>query len=104
MTKQAHSTGYHNDLPGAPQLVTYADGTTVPVAVHRASVDVDHAIARSVSHNEIVTLDHSEELEAELMGRSEDNAENGDTHEFWGTDDDDRSWRVHLLKEEDADA
>ncbi len=54
------------------------------------------AIARSVSHNEIVTLMGDSELELALSIESEDSAESGSIKEFWGTDEDGQSWRVHL--------
>lgn len=61
---------------------------------------VTRAIERSISHNEIVTLraDESasyEEFCAALKSESDDDVENGDVHEFWGTDDGD-DWRVHV--------
>lgn len=57
-----------------------------------------HAIARSVSHNEIAWLDLSD-LEGtviDLTIECEDNVESGDIHEFWGTTDEGSEWRVHV--------
>jgi hypothetical protein len=55
-----------------------------------------HLIARSVSHNEIVTAEWSHDLETDLLCESDDSVENGDVYEFWGCDDDGNEWRVHL--------
>lgn len=61
----------------------------------------EQAIARSVSHNEIVTLDYDAEaldaLESESEG-SVDNTAYG-VHELWGTTDDGDEWRVHVRAE-----
>lgn len=58
------------------------------------------AIARSVSHNEIVYLDFSRTIERDLLAECDDHTicyrDHCDVHEFWGTDDDGNSWRAHL--------
>lgn len=59
---------------------------------------IQRAIERSISHNEIVTLDWSEDLESELDNRCEDSA-NNTTYgllEYWGNDE--GEWRVHLRR------
>ena len=50
------------------------------------------AIARSTSHNEIVTLDEYSEKNYEiLLVECEDSTEANGVMEFWGAD-----WRVHM--------
>ena len=60
------------------------------------------AIARSVSHTEIVTLEYNWETIQDLLVWSDDNVETETVHEFWGTDDDGNEWRVHVRREEAA--
>lgn len=55
-----------------------------------------HAIARSISHNEIVTIDATKEDVATLIAECDDHVDAGDVHEYWGTDDDGNTWRVHV--------
>lgn len=63
-----------------------------------AQVSAD-AIARSISHNEIVTIDYSEADYEDLLVECDDRADNNDVHEFWGTrDEDGKEWRVHMRK------
>lgn len=52
------------------------------------------AIARSVSHDEIAHAHPA--AEADLLMLSDDYAESGGVTEYWGTDDSDRRWRVHV--------
>lgn len=54
------------------------------------------AIDRSVSHNEIVTLDYAYEVATDLSAESEDSVEANGVTEYWGTRDDGEEWRVHL--------
>lgn len=61
----------------------------------RAECEIDAAIARSISHNEIVTLDHAEDLELELDLRADDSASTDAEIEYWG-EEGRREWRVHL--------
>ncbi len=54
-------------------------------------------IARSVSHNETVFHQWSQDLSEALSMRSNDSVEANDgVEEFWGVDDDGNNWRVHL--------
>lgn len=64
------------------------------------------AIERSVSHNEIVTIDADdysaelvEYLESESDGSADTTYERGDLLEFWGTDAGGDEWRVHVRHE-----
>lgn len=57
---------------------------------------VSDAIDRSVSHNEIVHVDHHDAVVAELERECEGSAESMGTREFWGVDCDGRTWRVHV--------
>lgn len=69
---------------------------------------VNAAIARSISHNEIVTIDHVRIAQADcsvdrvhdvLTQAADDHVENGDVVEYWGTDDNGHEWRVHVRLE-----
>lgn len=57
---------------------------------------VEQAIARSISHNEIVRLEWSHDAQTDLIVACDDWNDAGDVREFWGTSDDGSSWRVHL--------
>jgi hypothetical protein len=61
-------------------------------------MDAQAAIMSSISTNEIVTLDYSEDLEDELLCACEDNAESNVVMEFWGTTPGGKEWRVHLIR------
>ena len=54
----------------------------------------EQAIERSVSHNEIVTLEWDSVVFDDLLVESEDSTR-GEVHEFWGVRDG-REWRVHM--------
>jgi hypothetical protein len=57
------------------------------------------AIARSASHNEVVTLDYDAAAYEELLVECDDNVSTEDVTEFWGNDPDDENkmtWRVHV--------
>ena len=56
------------------------------------------AIARSISHNEIITIDNTDENLEALLVECDDHTETGSVHEFWGTDDDGNEWRVHARR------
>ena len=56
----------------------------------------DQAIARSVSHTEIVHLPYSLADESALMAACEDSADAGDRVEFWGKTEHGAEWRIHL--------
>lgn len=58
------------------------------------------AIARSVSHTEIVTLPYDEAVAGQLAVLADDSVEADGTHEYWGTDEDGHEWRVHLREDE----
>lgn len=64
---------------------------------------VNDAIARSISHNEIVTLEWTADRAAALKAACEDYVDTGDIRgvEYWGRDEGDE-WRVHLLRPEDS--
>lgn len=62
------------------------------------------AIARSQSHDEIVTLEADREVDAELSSLCDDSVDLTATmrrsaHEYWGQDAD-GPWRVHTLAPE----
>ena len=56
----------------------------------------EQAIARSVSHTEIVTLDHDEDALEYLLAVCEDSVEANGLTETWGTTPDGDEWRVHV--------
>lgn len=64
---------------------------------------VDDAIARSISHNEIVKLDWTADRASALRAACEDYVDTGDQRgvQFWGTDEGDQ-WRVHLIRREEV--
>jgi len=62
------------------------------------------AIERSITHGEIVTIDHSPEAIEELSRACDDSVTTSGEDdctvvEYWGTDDDGNSWRVHTQTE-----
>lgn len=54
------------------------------------------AIARSISHNEIVHIDQDAEAHEELSLAAEDSVWNDPVTEYWGTTEDGSEWRVHV--------
>ena len=63
------------------------------------------AIARSVSHNEIVTIEFNTYTEHDLLAACEDWTGNPTARrtEFWGTDNDGNEWRVHMRAEPEGE-
>lgn len=72
-------------------------------------MSAEQAIARSVSHNEIVTIDYSASIAEELGNASEDSvpayttASGAVLAEYWGTTEDGGEWRVHVRYPEPSD-
>ena len=62
----------------------------------------DQAIARSVSHNEIVTIQYKPGVEATLCLECDGSVDAGKVHEYWGTDADGYEWRVHVISQAPA--
>ena len=58
------------------------------------------AIARSVSHDEIVHLDHDAAVAADLLVACEDSTTSDTEAEYWGTTEDGHEWRVHMARSE----
>lgn len=58
-------------------------------------MNVEQAIARSISQNEIVHLDWSHDVQTDLIIACDDWTDAGSVFEFWGTSDD-SEWRIHL--------
>ena len=60
------------------------------------------AIARSVSHDEIVHVDGDNQMHLDLSAWCDDSVQTRGTEpgqsltEYWGTTDDDQDWRVHV--------
>lgn len=65
---------------------------------------IEQAIARSTSHNEIVHLPWSGAAQNRLVVVCEDWVDAGNVREFWGTDDEGDSWRIHLDYDADSDS
>lgn len=65
----------------------------------RTDLDAAQAIARSISHTEIVTIEHDEQAQIDLTAECDDSVEhrrgNVLVREYWGTDEDGNEWRVH---------
>ena len=57
------------------------------------------AIARSISHREIVTIPYDADHATDLLVECEDHVDAGSVTEYWGTTDDGAEWRVHMLTE-----
>lgn len=61
-------------------------------------MNVEQAIARSISHNEIVTIPYSPAVEDELILACDAWTQAGDDiGEYWGVDDSGAEWRVHMV-------
>lgn len=60
---------------------------------------INDAIARSISHNEIVTMDWTADRELALLAACQDHVDTRDHRgvQFWGSDESDE-WRVHLRR------
>lgn len=56
----------------------------------------NQAIARSVSRNEIVTVDYDASVASELVAESENHVQGNDVTEFWGITPTGDEWRVHM--------
>lgn len=59
---------------------------------------VEQAIQTSIHQTEIVWIPFSYIAEGELIERCDDSVDCGSHIEFWGGDDDDCEWRVHLKR------
>ncbi len=58
---------------------------------------IEQAIEQSQQENRTVTLsEYDLAMVEDLVCASDDNVLNGGDWEFWGTDDDGNTWRVHL--------
>lgn len=57
------------------------------------------AIARSISHNEIVRLEYAKDTHDDLLAECDDCTEANGEFEFWGTDEAGNEWRVHMAEE-----
>ena len=56
----------------------------------------DDAIARSISHDEIVHLDYASDIALDLRDVCDDSVTNDDVTEYWGHTETGDAWRVHL--------
>lgn len=95
-------TGWTDSFVKYTGTTDEGDDWTVRVRLDRADGNAeadaiaDQAIARSLSHTEIVTVKDQPGLKMALLVRCDDNVENEGEEEFWGVDDDGDSWRVHV--------
>ena len=55
------------------------------------------AIRRSVSHNEIITIDYTNATYSDLLHECEDHVDVGGYEDMWGTTESGQEWRVHVL-------
>lgn len=71
---------------------------------------IERAIARSISHNEIVYVDSSDAPAAGLVSQLSEECEGEalsttfSVHEFWGRNVDGEDWRVHVRLPEPDDS
>jgi hypothetical protein len=70
---------------------------TVPYDDPLAPSTASEAIDRSVSHDEIVTLDYTDALYTGLLVACEDNVDAGEYEDMWGVTEDGHEWRVYLI-------
>lgn len=101
LTREAHRTGPSKSLQDAgPARVRGRSGSTPRGTTMKKTVK--KAIDRSISHDEIVTIEGGAPELNELSGLCNDSTqyageENTRVHEFWGEDDDGNAWRVHVV-------
>lgn len=64
------------------------------------------AIARSISHQETVFVDHDVTLADMISAESEGSVVNSAYRvtEYWGTDDEGNEWRVHMRHEVEGES
>jgi len=62
----------------------------------------DQAIDRSVSHNEIVFLDHDVTTMDQLAAACEGCVVANESTEYWGAREDGEEWRVHVRHDDDG--
>lgn len=74
------------------------DDAVEAARAHESDAIADQAIARSIAHTEIVTIDDEPGLRDALLVRCGDNVENEGVAEYWGTDVAGSSWRVHVRR------
>lgn len=56
----------------------------------------DRLISESVRENRTVHVQENCGVSEDLIAMCEDHNDNGDEHEYWGTDDAGNEWRVHV--------
>jgi hypothetical protein len=56
------------------------------------------AIARSISHNEIVNIAFDASASKALRTACDDSVDTEDVTEYWGTTEDGYDWRVHMAR------
>lgn len=88
----AHGWETTDDVGEAEWLRLLATAIDIPGA---EGVVMD-AIFESLMRNSIVTLNDKPGLRDALSVVCDDNAKNDGVHEYWGTDDEGCTWRVHV--------
>ncbi len=58
------------------------------------------AIDQSILRNEITHIPYSAEAEETLLAECDDSTDAGHALEFWGEDENENTWRVHLDRDE----
>lgn len=67
----------------------------------------EQAIERSVSHNEVVTIDYSEEAELTLSAECDDSVSANGVTEYWANDPESETamlWRVHMRNDRSVES
>lgn len=59
-------------------------------------MNAEQAIERSITHNEIVTIDSTKDDLEHLLYECEDSVDANGVWEFWGSPRSDAMWRVHV--------
>lgn len=95
----ARNAGYRDAADMDAQVPATSPLTVEPCEVGVPNTTAACAIDRSVSHNEIVTIDYDWNALQQLILASDDWVDNDGLIELWGTREDGEEWRVHVRRE-----
>lgn len=59
---------------------------------------IGQAIRESIQTDRIVTIEGNAATHEALLALADDSADQPELTEYWGTDDDGRSWRIHVTR------
>jgi antitoxin component of MazEF toxin-antitoxin module len=65
--------------------------------------DAQRAISDSIQTDSIIHLPYDENTAADLLAECEDSTDSDTETEYWGTDDDGQTWRVHMRRDDVPD-